>query len=233
MFYGGFSTLNSMTQSNTFSSITHFELFLFDMDGTLVNTEPLHAKAMDMVFRKYGIEVSMGEEEALEKFKGMTDSLVLKALCPDLSDEKREAMIAEKNQQLKMIFKELKENDILTLTTPGLKELLQFIKSHGKKLAVVSASENEVVHDTLTAFGLLQEFDFWFGRGSTARTKPHPDPYIEAMKKAGVDKAQTVIFEDSPTGLNSARSSGATVIEVAPFGKEDYLKDYRYLLPRN
>ena len=231
MFSQGFSTLIFMTKY--LNQIQHFELFLFDMDGTLVNTEPLHARAMDLVFKQYKIEVSMSEEEALEKFKGMTDTLVLKALCPDLDEPTRDSMIQQKNQFLKNIFNNLQPQDIINLTTPGLSELLSYIKTNNKKLAVVSASENEVVYETLSAFGLINEFDFWFGRGSTERTKPHPDPYLAAMKKANILKEKTIIFEDSPTGIQSARASGATVIEVAPFGKEDYLKDYRDLLIRN
>lgn len=231
MFPRGFSTLIFMTKY--LNQIQYFELFLFDMDGTLVNTEPLHARAMDLVFKQYKIEVSMSEEEALEKFKGMTDTLVLKALCPDLDETTRDSMIQQKNQFLKNIFKNLLPQEIIDLTSPGLSELLSYIKANNKKLAVVSASENEVVYETLTAFGLINEFDFWFGRGSTKRTKPHPDPYLEAMKKANMTKEKTIIFEDSPTGIQSARASGATVIEVAPFGKEDYLKDYRNLLIKN
>lgn len=225
-----------MTKIPTAHLISFFddiELFLFDMDGTLVNTEPLHAKAMDIVLKKAGISLSISEEEAMERFKGMTDTLVLKALCPEIDESKREKMIEDKNQILKVIFKNLTEQELHALTSPGIREFLQSIKQQGKKLAVVSASENEVVYETLHAFRLYHEFDFWFGRGSTERTKPHPDPYIEAIKKANIAKERTVIFEDSPTGLTAARAAGTKIIEVAPFGKENYLKDFRSLLAKN
>lgn len=222
-----------MTQKNSIQktiNINQFELFLFDMDGTLVNTEPLHAKAMDIVLNKNSINISICTEEALERFKGMTDTLVLKTLCPTLTDTNRDQLIAEKNTALKEIFRNLNQAELTTLTAPGIRELLIYLHSQGKKLAVVSASENEIVHETLTSFKLLNQFDFWFGRGSTMRTKPFPDPYTEAMKRVNITKENTVIFEDSPTGLTAAYAAGATVVEVAPFGKEDYLKDYRKLL---
>lgn len=222
--------MTKITKSKLIPFFDDIELFLFDMDGTLVNTEPLHAKAMDIVLKKAGISLSISEEEAMERFKGMTDTLVLKTLCPDIHESKRDEMIHDKNQILKVIFKDLTEQELLSLTSPGIREFLQNIRQQGKKLAVVSASENEVVHETLHAFNLYHEFDFWFGRGSTERTKPHPDPYIEAMKKANITKEKTVIFEDSPTGLAAARGAGAKIIEVAPFGKENYLKDFQELL---
>lgn len=225
--------MTKITKSKLIPFFDDIELFLFDMDGTLVNTEPLHAKAMDIVLKKAGISLSISEEEAMERFKGMTDTLVLKTLCPDIDESKRDEMIHDKNQILKIIFKNLTEQELFSLTSPGIRELLQAIRRQGKKLAVVSASENEVVHETLHAFNLYHEFDFWFGRGSTERTKPHPDPYIEAMKKANITKEKTVIFEDSPTGLAAARGAGAKIIEVAPFGKENYLKDFQELLIRN
>lgn len=207
-----------------------FNLFLFDMDGTLVNTEPLHARAMDKVLKKNQLNHQIGDDESMEHFMGMTDTSVLKELCPELSDSEIDRLIAEKNQILCEILLELDTHSKEQLTAPGLLDLLAYIKSHHKNLAVVSASENAIVHATLKAFNLLHHFDFWFGRGSTSKTKPHPDPYIEAMKKAGFKESETVIFEDSPTGLMAAKGSGASIIEVAPFSSMHYLKDYRFIL---
>lgn len=211
-------------------NLESFNLFLFDMDGTLVNTEPLHARAMDKVLQKNNINHQIGDDESMEHFMGMTDTSVLRELCPELSDIEIDRLIAEKNIVLRDILLELDTHTKEQLTTPGLHELLSFIKSQKKNLAVVSASENAIVDATLKAFDLIHHFDFWLGRGSTARTKPHPDPYIEAMKKAGFKETETVIFEDSPTGLRAAKDSGASVIEVAPFSSMHYLKDYRNIL---
>ncbi len=213
--------------------IDEYLLFLFDMDGTLVNTEPLHAKAMNKVFHKYNISIDITNAEALERFKGMTDLTVLNTLCPNLSETDYKNMIIEKNIVLKNIFLNLNNEEKKSLTSPGIRSFISHLKKNNKKLAVVSASENEIVNDTLCAFDLIDEFDFWLGRHSTEKTKPSPDPYLLAMKMAEIGKENTIIFEDSPTGLKSAKTSGARVIEVAPFSSENYLKDFSVLITKN
>lgn len=209
-------------------NISEFELFLFDMDGTLVNTEPLHAKAMEMVLVKNQL-ATPSFEESMERFTGMTDAVVLETLYPHLAQERRDQIIRDKNSELKTVFRNLDKANLEKLMAPGILDFIHYLKSNQKNIAVVSASENEVVFETLTAFSLIDLFDFWLGRGSTHRTKPHPDPYVHAMKKAQIEKNLTLIFEDSVTGLTAAKASGAKVIEVAPFGKENYLKDFRSL----
>jgi len=66
-----------------------------------------------------------------------------------------------------------------------------------------------VVENTLDCFGLNQYLDLKMGRSQTPLTKPFPDPYVEAMRRLNSTPEKTLIFEDSPTGLQSAKSSGA------------------------
>ncbi len=188
---------------------------IFDMDGTLVNSEPLHARAAVMVLDSLGIKIDL--ESTLDQFYGMTDYVVLKTVCPQLSDSEIEAVILQKNIHLIAIFRSLSPNEKAHYLTPGLLGFLQHLKLEKKKCAVVSASEDVVVTETLLAFGLDIFMDLQMGRNQTKLTKPHPDPYIEAMKRLGVDFSETLIFEDSPTGLQSAKLSLAEVIRVTAF----------------
>ena len=71
---------------------------IFDMDGTIVNTEPLHARAAVFVLKSRGINIDL--ESCLNQFYGMTDTAVLKMTCPSLSDGEIEEAIAEKNLHL-------------------------------------------------------------------------------------------------------------------------------------
>ncbi len=203
---------------------------IFDMDGTMVNTEPLHAKAMHDILLENGLEFPHNAESMHEQFVGMTDTVVLEALFPHLSIEVREDLIHKKNTRLAKVFKETSLRELEELTAPGIKDFFTFLKAKKIKMAVVSASENSVVKCTLEAFNLINEFEFWFGRGSTTLTKPHSEPYIKAMEKLSKGTLETVIFEDSPTGLKSAMGSGAKTIQVAPFMAGPGLKDYRTLI---
>lgn len=188
---------------------------LFDMDGTLVNTEPLHAKAAVMVLDSMGIKIDL--VNTIDQFYGMTDYVVLKTVCPQLSDSEIEAAIQKKNQHLIEIFKALHPNEKELYLTPGLFDFLKFLKRENKKCAVISASEDIIVSETLLCFNILPYMDLHMGRNQTELTKPHPDPYVEGMRRLGVKPQQTLIMEDSPTGLKSAKLSHAEVVRVTAF----------------
>ncbi len=191
---------------------------IFDMDGTLVNSEPMHAKAAVMVLNSLGIKVDL--ESTIDQFYGMTDYVVLKSVCPQMSDAEIEAAIQQKNIHLIAIFRALSPNEKAEYITTGLIDFLKYLKNENKKCAVVSASEDVIVTETLLAFGLDTYMDLQMGRNQTKLTKPYPDPYIEAMKRLSVNSSETLIFEDSPTGLRSAKLSQAEVIRITAFVHE-------------
>lgn len=192
---------------------------LFDMDGTIVNTEPLHAKAAVIVLKSRGFDIDL--ESCLDQFYGMTDTAVLKMTCPELSDKEVDEAIAEKNHHLINLFAKLSENEKHQYITPGLFDFLSWLKKENKSIAVVSASEDIIVEKTLECFAINSFVDLQMGRHQTSLTKPHPDPYLEGMKRLNVRPHETVIFEDSPTGLKSAVASGAKVIRITGFAHSD------------
>ena len=206
--------------------IKQFDLILFDMDGTLVNTEPLHGRAIEVILKKNQLEIKDDVEVLMERFMGVTDSVVLMTLFPHLSENDVIQLIQEKNVVLQTIFNNLSPIEKNQLTSPGIIHFLKKLNEKKITTAVVSASEDIIVSTTLSAFDLHQYFSFSMGRGQTSRTKPHPDPYIEAMKRANINPHKTLIFEDSPTGLQSAKASMANVFPVAPFSKHQYLKNF-------
>ena len=191
------------------------DLILFDMDGTLVNTEPLHAKAAVVVLNDLGIKVDL--MATIDQFYGMTDHVVLKTLCPQLSETEIDKCIEQKNFELIKLFNHLHEHEKESYVTPGLFPFLQYLKNENKKCAVVSASEDIIVFETLKCFGIDKFVQLQMGRNQTTLTKPHPDPYMEAMNRLGTTPEQTIIFEDSPTGIKSAHASKASVVRVTAF----------------
>lgn len=199
--------------------LSRHEAVIFDMDGTIVNTEPLHAKAAVIVLKSRGYDIDL--EACLDQFYGMTDTAVLKMTCPELSDVEIETAIAEKNQHLLDLFKALPEEEKKHYVTPGLFDFLTYLKKEGKAIAVVSASEDIVVEKTLECFSITTFVDLQMGRHQTVLTKPHPEPYIEGMKRLKSSPQKTLIFEDSPTGLKSAIGSGANVIRITGFAHSD------------
>ncbi|MGZ3808732.1 MAG: HAD family hydrolase, partial [Bacteriovorax sp.] len=153
---------------------TH-DAVIFDMDGTIVNTEPLHARAAAIVLRARGHDIDL--ESCLDQFYGMTDTAVLKMTCPNLSDLEIEEAIVEKNHHLLELFKALPHQEKIKYVTPGLFDFLKFLRQEKKPIAVVSASEDIIVEKTLECFSISSYVDLQMGRHQTTFTKPHPEPY--------------------------------------------------------
>jgi len=195
------------------------DAIIFDMDGTIVNTEPLHAKAAVVVLKNLGIDLDL--ESCLDQFYGMTDTAVLKMTCPSLSDRQIDEAIAQKNLHLIKLFQQLPAAEKLQYITPGLFDFLKFLKAENKQLAVISASEDIIVSETLKCFDIHSYIDLQMGRHQTSLTKPHPDPYLEGMRRLKTEPSKTLIFEDSPTGLQSALASGANVIRITGFAHSE------------
>ncbi|NOT78760.1 MAG: HAD family phosphatase [Bacteriovoracaceae bacterium] len=191
------------------------EVVLFDMDGTLVNTEPLHAQAAVLVLDSLGVKVDL--LSCIDQFYGMTDFVVIQSVCPNMSEAEIHFAIEQKNKELINIFRQLSPNEKESYLTPGIIDFLHHLRHLNKKCAVVSASEDIIVDETLACFGLDQFMQLQMGRNQTTLTKPHPDPYIEAMKRLKVTPEETLIFEDSPTGIKAATLSRAQVVRITEF----------------
>lgn len=195
--------------------VQYKDLILFDMDGTLVNTEPLHAQAAVVVLKELGITVDL--VSCIDQFYGMTDHVVLKTVCPHLTEAEINQCIEKKNIELIKLFNNLEQSEKEQFITPGLFPFLHYLKKENKKCAVVSASEDIVVLETLRCFGIDKLVDLQMGRNQTVLTKPNPDPYLEAMRRLNTSSERTIIFEDSPTGIKSANSANAEVIRITAF----------------
>jgi beta-phosphoglucomutase len=194
---------------------------IWDMDGTLVDSEGHHAvatsKATESIFG-----LSMSGHEILQKFVGMPDDHVFEELLKGAMHLKEKVtfghFLQAKSIYLRQIYAPQGLSDVKFFHDKIL-HLISGLKDQGKSLALVTASENQFMHDIMK---LLPRdfFDFKLGRQDTALSKPHPMPYLKAMEmlKVTSPKEEVIILEDSPTGLAAAVKSGATVAKVSWFG---------------
>lgn len=189
------------------------EALIFDMDGTLLNSEVLHAQALFELLKEK--QVTIDAKELLERFKGVSEPDVLQMLIDmEIVDKGTDILsfIAVKNSYFE---ESLKSDDLRKkIIYPELISLLEEAKGQGLKLAIVTASERSTTELFMDKLGLAHHFDFIITRDDTEKSKPHPMPYLHSFEKLAVKALNSLIFEDSDTGHAAAVASGANVLRV-------------------
>ena len=176
---------------------------IFDMDGVIIDTEPLYTKAEVRLFSEYGVEIP---PEDWPLFRGCTedDFFTLSMQRYQIAEDR--TVFMEKGREY--VRDEFKKGLVFM---PGFKDMLKRVqKKHATGLVTASPRHNidflcELIH-------LDNIFEHIVSGDESARNKPHPDPYFEMMERLNVLPNNTVIIEDSLHGLNAALSSGAHVI---------------------
>lgn len=175
---------------------------LFDLDGTLLHSDPLHHAAFVSVFAEHGRALDI--EEYNTRILGRPNPDVMADYFP--GEEARHVEIAD--------LKEARFREILGPSadpTPGIHDLLDWAEREGAGTAVVTNAPRLNVEAMLAAAGLAERLTLLVIGEECARPKPDPLPYQMAMEQLGATPATSVAFEDSPSGLRAARAAGTHV----------------------
>jgi HAD superfamily hydrolase (TIGR01509 family) len=190
----------------------------FDMDGTLFDTEGIHADAMLRMADRYQIRAPLPPAEVHALMLGKADQMVFE-LIKDWAGVPRHwtagEFIAEKNVN---VIELLKVTPVHTYFAPAVASLLREARDEGLFLALVTSSERAVTDELLRITGYDAFFDLTLTRDDCPRHKPDPWPYLRARELAGHATHEVLIFEDSPVGLEAALRSGAHVAKVEWYG---------------
>lgn len=177
----------------------------FDHDGTLVDTEPLWARAKEDIAAEHGLVWT--EQDTLDCL-GRPMSLTLERLqeigVPLETDELLERLAGDARRLVE-------ETGISFL--PGIEPLLEELAAAGIPAAIVTNATAEVARGTAARApeGLVRTV---IGNEDVTRPKPDPQPYLMAAERLGVDPARSVAVEDSPSGAESARAAGMKLVVV-------------------
>jgi beta-phosphoglucomutase len=179
---------------------------LFDLDGTLANTDPLHYETWRQVLRDYGLEIDRPFYDT--RISGRLNPLIIEDLLPQLS--------VLEGQQL-ADYKEARFRDIALSLTPieGLLDLLAWIDTQGLKKAVVTNAPRENVNFMLEVLKLIDSFDAVVLAEEATAGKPDPAVYQLVLNQFGISAQEAIAFEDSPSGIQSAVGAGIYTIGVA------------------
>jgi len=182
---------------------------LFDMDGTLVDSEPVWDEALRELARWLGGELSADARRAT---LGTNVKVSVRIVHADVGRTDADPELSGKK-----LVAEAEMRFAAGLTwRPGARELIDAVRAAGIPTALVTNTERPLVE---VALGELvgQLFDVSVAGDEVAHAKPAPDPYLTAARMLGVDIAATVAIEDSPTGTASAVAAGCAVL-VVPAG---------------
>lgn len=175
---------------------------IFDMDGVVVNTEPIGYRANQLLYKSLNITVP---DDVYGTFIGNSDKMIvqkLKDLYPiDLTHEEL------LDKKYKYYFNAFDTAEDLALL-PGVKELIIDLHKNGMRLILASSASNRKIQKVFTRFGLHQYFDHAISGEDFEESKPNPAIFLEAVAKSGFPKEECIVIEDSTNGIKAAKAAG-------------------------
>jgi HAD superfamily hydrolase (TIGR01509 family) len=175
---------------------------LFDLDGTLVHSDPLHHEVFRDIFAEFGVPLTWDQYRA--DISGRHNDEIFAHFLPDHPDQAA-TLAHRKEEEFRSRLSDSVE------PAPGIGALLDWAVAADIGMAVVTNAPRANAVAMLGASGLAHRFEIVIAEGEAARGKPDPAPYALAMERLGAAPGASVAFEDSRSGLTSARGAGAHV----------------------
>lgn len=178
------------------------------MDGVLIDAMPYHAKAFQIAFEEICHKKITKKDIFL--LEGMPGSDLIREIFKNKFNQKIDEQTVKKISQRKSeLFEKIEQSKPID----GVDSLFNSLRKCNKCLkAVVSGASSNEVKKLLDKVGLLHEFDFIITGEDSSDGKPHPEPFITALKKMNLDNEQALVVENSPLGVKSAIRAGIQYI---------------------
>jgi HAD superfamily hydrolase (TIGR01509 family) len=179
---------------------------VFDMDGLLVDTEVLYREAMSDAAASLGHELP---QEVFLRMVGLTEALSRQVLLDHFGED---FDVDRYWQETIRLAHQLTEAGVCLKA--GVVELLDHLDLVNAPRAVCTSSPHWAVERNLGPHGLLQRFQAVVAKGDYAHGKPHPDPFLKAAERLGVEPQHCLALEDSHNGIRAAHAAGMMAIMV-------------------
>jgi len=177
---------------------------LFDIDGTLADTDALHRQAFNQIFGPRGHVFD--HARFAKELQGFSNASIGERFLPDESEGSRAAILGEKEQ----VFRDMVAGQIKPV--PGLMALLDEADRAGVPMAAVTNAPRLNAEMLLTGLGIAHRFKAIVIGDELPHGKPHPMPYLEGLRLVGGAAQAAIAFEDSRSGIQSASAAGIRTI---------------------
>ena len=183
-----------------------YRALLFDLDGTLAETDSLHLPTWVDALQPYGVEVD--EQFYRDRISGRSTAEIVRELLPDLTDEQGRSIGEAKEASFRERVSELEP-------LPGLVDFVIQGRELGMRIALVTNAPEENVETILLALKLRDFFDVVVLADEVEAVKPDPAPYRAALEKISVPAEVALAFEDSVSGISSSVAAGIPTVGIA------------------
>jgi HAD superfamily hydrolase (TIGR01509 family) len=186
------------------------QLFIFDLDGVLIDSKDLHFEALNSALKEISTDYVISYQEHVSQYDGLPTlkKLELLTLNKGLPSNLHNDIWLLKQKYTNSLLKEM------NLYDNGLEQLFLFLKNHNNSIAVASNCIRSTLDIALTRLGIKNFVDYSISSEDVKFPKPNPEMFWKCMSDLEKSPANTFIIEDSPVGLSAAENSGANVIFV-------------------
>lgn len=182
-----------------------FRAVIFDMDGVLVDSEPVHFESTVRVMDRFGLPFTEADNQ---RFIGSTDRVMFNTLA---DEHGLTAPIAELIELRKAVYLELIQNGAL-VWRDGIRDLVRELAGTGHTLAVASSGLKRIIEYTLRRGEIREHFGAVVSADDIPAPKPSPEIYLEAARRIGIDPSECAAIEDTGVGVRAAKSAGMFAI---------------------
>ena len=183
-----------------------YRALLFDLDGTIAESDSLHLPTWVDALKPYDLEVD--EEFYRDRISGRNTAEIVRELLPDLTDEQGRSIGDAKEARFRERVSELEP-------LPGLVDFVERGRKRGMWIALVTNAPEENVETILLALKLRDFFDVVVLADEVEAVKPDPAPYRAALEKTGAPAGEALAFEDSVSGISSSVAAGIPTVGIA------------------
>jgi beta-phosphoglucomutase len=197
--------------------------FLFDMDGVIIDSNPIHKVALKQFCKKHGFDLS--EQELREKIYGRTNKDWIPAVFGPVSQDQIKAYAAEKES----LFRQLYESTIKPL--PGLLDFLKLLDNNGFDRAIATSAPRENVDFTLEKTNTGRFFTTILDESFVSKGKPDPEIYLKTAAALGYEPARCIVLEDSLSGVKAGKAAGCKVVALSTTHTTEELAEADFVMP--